>query len=331
MQHTAIITGVGGHVPEGRLTNFDLEKMVETNDEWIRTRTGIEERRILKVPGQATSDLAVGAVNQLMEKTGLKPDEIDMLICGTVTADMVFPDTANTILDKIGAKKAFGYDINAACSGFLYSLVTASQFIRSGMYEKIVVVGADMMSSIIDYQDRATCIIFGDGAGAVLLERGPMELGYQDAILRGDGDGRHYLNMPGGGSLMPATVESVQNRQHFARQEGRTVFKSAVKEMSQVVMDLMARQGLGSQDIDWLVPHQANLRIIQTVAKMADVPMEKVMVNIQKYGNTTAGTLPLCLCDYENQLKKGDRVVFTAFGGGFTWGACEFIWAYDPK
>ncbi len=329
MLHSAVISGVGGFVPEDVLSNKDLESMVETNDEWIRTRTGIEERRILKTPGQATSDLGVKAVEDLMAKTGLRPGEIDMLICATVTADRVFPDTANTIADKIGAKNAFGYDINAACSGFLYALVTGAQFIQTGMYEKIVIVGADKMSSIIDYEDRTTCIIFGDGAGAVLLERGSPELGFQDAVLKADGDGRHYLHMVAGGSMKPASHETVDAKEHFVRQEGRAVFKAAVKEMSKAVTLLLDKNGNTVDDVDWLVPHQANMRIIQTVSSMSKIPMEKIMVNIQRYGNTTAGTLPLCLWDYEKQLKKGQRIIFTAFGGGFTWGACEFIWAYD--
>ena len=329
MQYPVIISGVGGYVPDYVLTNAELETMVDTNDEWIRSRTGIEERRILKTPGWATSDMGVEAIKDLLTRRKINVDEIDMIICATVTADRVFPDTANTIADKIGAKNAFGYDINAACSGFLYALVTGAQFITSGMYKKVIIVGADMMSSIIDYEDRATCIIFGDGAGAVLLEQGTDEkVGYQDAILRGDGSGRQYLHMVAGGSKKPSSVESVQNKEHAVRQEGRTVFKSAVKEMSKAVVDLMKKGNKSVEDIDWLVPHQANMRILQTVASMADIPMEKVMVNIQKYGNTTAATLPLCLWEYENQLKKGDRIVLTAFGGGFTWGACEFIWAY---
>jgi 3-oxoacyl-[acyl-carrier-protein] synthase-3 len=328
MQYSAIISGVGGYLPPDILTNKDLEKLVETNDEWIRTRTGIEERRILKIPGWATSDMGVEAIKNLVDKTGLDVTEIDMIICATVTADRVFPDTANTIADKVGATRAFGYDINAACSGFLYALVTAAQFIRTGMYEKIVVVGADMMSSIIDYDDRSTCIIFGDAAGAVLLERGEEGYGFQHAVLRGDGSGRHFLYMEAGGSHKPSSLETVANKEHAVRQEGRTVFKSAVKEMSNAVADLVEEQGLTVEDVDWLVPHQANLRILQTVSSMTNIPMDKVMINIQKYGNTTAATLPLCLWDYENQIKKGQRIVFTAFGGGFTWGACDFIWAY---
>jgi len=330
MQHSAIISGVGGYVPEDILSNKDLEKMVETNDEWIQSRTGIKERRILKGEGLATSDMGVEAVRDLMNKTGLQADEIDMIICATVTADRVFPDTANTIADKIGAVNSFGYDINAACSGFLYALVTGAQFVKTGMYKKVVIVGADMMSSIIDYEDRTTCIIFGDGAGAVLLESGAEDgVGYQDAVLRADGNGRNFLHMVAGGSKKPASLESVRDKEHFVRQDGRTVFKAAVKEMSKAVVDLMKKQNLAVDDLDWLVPHQANMRIIQTVASLAEVPMEKIMVNIGRYGNTTAATLPLCLWDYEKQLKKGQRIVFTAFGGGFTWGACDFIWAYD--
>ncbi len=329
MQYPAIISGVGGYLPDDILTNKDLESMVDTNDEWIRSRTGIEERRILKTPGWATSDMGAEAVKDLMNKTGLVADEVDLIICATVTADRVFPDTANTIADKVGAKNSFGFDINAACSGFLYSLVTAAQYIQSGMYRKVVVVGADMMSSIIDYQDRATCIIFGDAAGAVLIERGEEGLGFQDAILRSDGAGRKFLHMEAGGSKKPASLETVRNREHFVTQDGRPVFKSAVKEMSNAVTTLMTRRNMTIENIDWLVPHQANMRILQTVASMIDIPMDKVMVNIQRYGNTTAATLPLCIWDYEKRLKKGDRIVFTAFGGGFTWGACDFIWAYD--
>ncbi len=328
MQNSAIISGIGGYVPEDILSNKDLEQMVDTNDEWIRTRTGIEERRILKGEGLATSDMGVKAVQELLQKTGLKAAEIDMLICATVTADRVFPDTANTIADKVGAINSFGYDINAACSGFLYALVTGAQFIKTGMYKNIVIVGADMMSSIIDYEDRTTCIIFGDGAGAVLLQPGEPGLGFQEADLHADGSGRHHLHMVAGGSMKPASEETVMNKEHFVRQEGRVVFKSAVREMSSAVRRLMEKQGIGIDKIDWLVPHQANMRIIQTVASMANIPMEKIMINIQRYGNTTAATLPLCLWEYEKQLKKGDRIVFTAFGGGFTWGACDFIWAY---
>ncbi len=325
----AAITAVGGWVPEDVLSNQDLEKMVETNDEWIFTRTGIRERRILKKKGWAASDMAAEAVRQILEKRQLDPMEIDMLICGTVTADMVFPDTANTILDKIGAKNAFGYDVNAACSGFLYSLSTASQFIETGRYKKIVVVGVDVMSSIIDYTDRATCIIFGDGAGAVLLEPTEEEnSGILDFELKADGAGRQFLHMKSGGSLSPATAETVARREHFVYQEGKSVFKYATTGMIETVKTVIERNGLTPADVDWLVPHQANLRIISYVGDSLGIPTERVMVNIQKFGNTTAATLPLCLWEWEDRLKKGDNVVLTAFGGGFTWGSILIKWSY---
>ncbi|MBU6342928.1 MAG: ketoacyl-ACP synthase III [Bacteroidetes bacterium] len=324
----AAITGVQGWVPEDRLTNFDLEKMVDTNDEWITSRTGIRERRILKKEGWATSDMCVEAIKGLLEKTGTKPGEIDMVIVATVTADMVFPDTANTVCDKIGAKNAFGYDINAACSGFLFALATGSQFIQTGVYNKVIVVGADFMSSIIDYTDRNTCVIFGDGAGAVLLEPNTEGNGIQDFVLRGDGSGRHVLHMKAGGSLHPASMETVANREHYVYQDGKRVFLHAVRGMAGTVEELIRRNKMTTQDINWLVPHQANMRIITSVAEHLEFPIEKVMTNIEKYGNTTAGTLPLCLWEYEKQLKKGDNVVLTAFGGGFTWGSLFLKWAY---
>ena len=328
MKLRAAITGVGGYVPDYILTNAELESMVDTSDEWIFTRTGIRERRILKEPGKGSSDMVVKAMDELFAQTGLKPEEIDLLICATVTADMIFPDTANTICDKIGAVNAFGYDINAACSGFLYALHTGSKFIESGTYKKVVVAGVDKMSSILDYTDRATCVIFGDGAGAVMLEPSTDDCGVIDSILKSDGAGRQFLYQKAGGSLHPATLETVQNREHFVYQNGRPVFKAAVTGMSDVVLRLMERNHLTVDDITWMVPHQANMRIIETVAKMADFPMEKIMINIQRYGNTTAGTLPLCLWDYESQLKKGDNIILTAFGGGFTWGATWVKWAY---
>lgn len=324
----AAITGVHGWVPEDRLTNFDLEKMVETNDEWITSRTGIKERRILKTPGWATSDMCAEAVRGLLEKTGTKAGEIDLLIVATVTADMVFPDTANTVCDKIGAKNAFGYDINAACSGFLFALATGAQFIQAETYQKVVVVGADMMSSIIDYQDRNTCVIFGDGAGAVLLEPRRDGSGIQDFVLRGDGSGRHVLHMKAGGSLRPASHETVDSREHFAYQDGKRVFVHAVKGMVSTTEDVLRRNKLTVDDINWVVPHQANMRIITSVAEHLQIPMERVMINIEKFGNTTAATLPLCLWDFEKQLKKGDKLILTAFGGGFTWGALYLKWAY---
>jgi 3-oxoacyl-[acyl-carrier-protein] synthase-3 len=326
---TASITAVGGYVPEDKLTNFDLEKMVDTNDEWIRTRTGIEERRILKEPGKGSSDMAVPAVLEILKKKNLSPLDIDCIICATVTPDMVFPATANIICDKIGATNAWGYDMSAACSGFLYALTTGAMYIESGRFKKVIVVGVDKMSAIIDYTDRATCIIFGDGAGAVLLEPATDGSGVLDSILRSDGSGRHYLHMKAGGSVKPATVETVMAKEHFAYQEGQAVFKFAVKGMADVSAELLERNGLSGDDIAWLVPHQANLRIIDATANRMGLPKEKVMINIQKYGNTTAATLPLCLWDWEKQLKKGDNIVLAAFGGGFTWGATWVKWGYD--
>ncbi|MFN8251997.1 MAG: beta-ketoacyl-ACP synthase III [Ferruginibacter sp.] len=326
---TAAITAVGGYVPEYRLTNKELETMVETNDEWIRTRTGIEERRILKGEGLGTSDLGAPAVLDLCKKRGIDPSEIECLICATVTPDMFFPATANIISDKVGAVNAFSFDIAAACSGFLFALTTGASFIESGRYKKVVVVGADKMSSIVDYSDRTTCIIFGDGAGAVLLEPNTEGLGIQDSILKSDGSGRPYLHMKAGGSLKPSSVETVLAKEHFIYQEGQAVFKFAVKGMADVSYELLQRNNLTGDDVAWLVPHQANLRIIDATANRMGLPKEKVMINIQKYGNTTAGTLPLCLWDWEKQLKKGDNIVLAAFGGGFTWGATLLKWAYN--
>jgi 3-oxoacyl-[acyl-carrier-protein] synthase-3 len=325
---TAAITAVGGYVPETKLTNADLEKMVDTNDEWIRTRTGIEERRILKGAGKGSSDMAVPAVQELLHKKGLAAADIDCLICATVTPDMVFPATANIICDKLGAINAWGYDMSAACSGFLYALTTGAMYIESGRYKKVVVVGVDKMSAIIDYTDRATCIIFGDGAGAVLLEPSTDGTGILDSILRSDGSGRQYLHMKAGGSAKPATIETVLAKEHFAYQEGQPVFKFAVKGMADVSAELLERNHLTGKDIAWLVPHQANLRIIDATASRMNLPKEKVMINIQKYGNTTAATIPLCLWDWESQLKKGDNLVLASFGGGFTWGATWVKWSY---
>ena len=325
---TAAITAVGGYVPEDKLTNFDLEKMVDTNDEWIRTRTGIEERRILKGEGKATSDMVAPSVMELCKKRGIQPSEIDCLIVATVTPDMVFPATANIVCDKIGAVNAWGYDMSAACSGFLFALTTGASYIESGRYKKVVVVGADKMSSIIDYTDRATCIIFGDGAGAVLLEPNTEGNGVLDSILRTDGSGKDYLHMKAGGSLKPASVETVTAKEHFAYQEGQAVFKFAVKGMADVSVELLERNKLTGDDIAWLVPHQANLRIIDATANRMGLAKEKVMINIQRYGNTTAGTIPLCLWEWEKQLNKGDNIVLSAFGGGFTWGATLVKWAY---
>ncbi|MBK8699498.1 MAG: ketoacyl-ACP synthase III [Saprospiraceae bacterium] len=325
----AAITGVAGYVPEHVLTNEDLAKMVDTSDEWITSRTGIKERHILKTPGKATSDMGVEIVQRLLEKTNTQAEEIELLICATVTADMKFPDTANTILDKVGAKNGFGFDINAACSGFLYALTTGAKFVETGTYKKVIVVGVDMMSSIVDYTDRTTCVIFGDGGGAVMLEPNTENLGVIDSILKADGAGRHFLHLKAGGSLMPTSEETVKNRLHFAYQEGKPVFKAAVTGMTSTLRELMERNQLTNDTVEWIVPHQANMRIINSVSEMLDFPMEKIMVNIYKYGNTTAGTLPLCLSDYENQLKKGDDILLTAFGGGFTWGSIYIKWAYD--
>lgn len=327
----AAITGVHGYVPDYILTNAELETMVDTNDEWIVTRTGVKERHILKEEGFGASDMGKEMVDGLLKKTGTNPEEIELLICATITGDMVFPDTANTILDKVGASNAFGFDINAACSGFLYALTTAAKFIETGTYKKVVVVGMDVMSSILDYTDRATCIIFGDGGGAVLLEADETGNGVMDSVLKADGIGRNYLHMKAGGSLKPATAETVLAKEHYVYQEGRTVFKYAVRGMIDSVKEVMGRNNLSVEDINWVVPHQANIRIINSVANGLDFPMERVMVNIHKYGNTTAGTLPLCLWDYEDQLKKGDNIILTAFGGGFTWGSIYIKWAYDKN
>ena len=325
---TASITAVGGYVPETKLTNFDLEKMVDTNDEWIRSRTGVSERRILKEPGLGSSDMAVPAIQEILRKKNMDPTEIDCIICATVTPDMVFPATANIIADKIGATNAWGFDLGAACSGFLFALTTGATYIESGRYKNVIVVGVDKMSAIIDYTDRATCIIFGDGAGAVLLQPSTDDNGIKDSILKSDGSGRQYLHLKAGGSVKPATVETVLAKEHFAYQEGQAVFKFAVKGMADVSAELLERNNLTGDDIAWLVPHQANLRIIDATANRMGLPKEKVMVNIQKYGNTTAATLPLCLWDWESQLKKGDNIVLAAFGGGFTWGATLVKWAY---
>ena len=324
----AAITAVGGYVPETKLTNFDLEKMVDTNDEWIKSRTGISERSILKEPGKASSDMAVKAIEEIIRKKKLDPSTIDCIICATVTPDMIFPSTANLIGEKIGAKNAFGFDLGAACSGFLFALTTATAFIESGKYKKIIVVGVDKMSAIIDYTDRATCILFGDGAGAVLVEPTIDGLGVQDSILKSDGSGAPYLHIKAGGSLKPATMETVLAKEHYAFQDGQPVFKFAVKGMADVSAELMEKHKLTGDDITWLVPHQANLRIIDATANRMGLAKEKVMINIEKYGNTTAATIPLCLWDGETKLKKGDNLILAAFGGGFTWGASWIKWAY---
>lgn len=323
---TAAITAVGGYVPDYVLTNQELEKMVDTNDEWIKTRTGISERRILNEPGKACSDLAVPAVLEILKKKNLNPGEIDCIICTTVTPDMVFPATANIIADKIGAKNCFSFDLGAACSGFLYGLTTGAMFIESGRYKKVLVVGADKMSAITDYTDRNTCILFGDAAGAVLLEPNTEGYGVLDSVLKSDGSGRDYLHMKAGGSLKPATIETVTAREHFAYQEGKTVFKFAVVGMADVSAEVMKRNNLSADDIAWLVPHQANLRIIDATANRMGLPKEKVMINIQKYGNTTSATIPLCLWEWQDQLKKDDKLIIAAFGGGFTWGATLVKW-----
>lgn len=324
---TAAITGVQGYLPEYVLTNEELSTMVDTNDEWITSRTGIKERRIMK--NGAASDMATEAVLGLLKKTNTKAEDIDLVVVGTVTADFPFPSTANVLCDKAGLKNAWGFDLNAACSGFIYSISTAAQFIETGKYKKVIVVGVDMMSSIVDYQDRTTCVIFGDGAGAVMLEPNNEGLGIQDFILKNDGAGRNYLVQPAGGSLAPASIETVEKRQHFVKQEGKQVFKFAVTNMADVSAEIMEKNNLTSDDVDWLVPHQANLRIIDATANRMGLPKEKVMINIQKYGNTTSGTLPLCLWDYEKQLKKGDTLILSAFGGGFTWGSVYLKWAYN--
>ncbi len=327
----AAITAVNGYVPDYVLTNAELEKLVDTTDEWIVSRTGIKERRILKGEGKGTSDMAAEAVKGLLEKRGISASEIDLLICATTTPDMQFPATANIITDKVGAKNAFGFDINAACSGFIYALTTGAKYIESGMYKKVVIVGGDKMSSIINYEDRTTCIIFGDGAGAVLLEPSEDENGIMDSILRSDGSGRIHLHQKAGGSAKPASHETVDAKEHYVYQEGQAVFKFAVTNMADVSAEIMEKNNLKSDDIAWLVPHQANKRIIDATAQRMGVGPERVMLNIHRYGNTTNGTIPLCLWEWESQLKKGDNIILAAFGGGFTWGAVYIKWAYNSK
>ena len=324
---TAAITGVQGYVPEHVLSNEDLAKIVDTSDEWITTRTGIKERRIMK--NGASSDMAAEAVKSLLKKKNIDPLEIELVVLASVTPDHLFPSTANILCDKVGMTNAWGFDLLAACSGFLFALTTASQFIENGRYKKVLVVGVDKMSSIVDYTDRTTCIIFGDGAGVVLLEPNEEGLGIQDHILRTDGSGREFLIQQGGGSVNPATIDSVEKKMHFIKQEGLQVFKFAVTKMADVSAEIMKKNNLSSEDVAWLVPHQANLRIIDATANRMGVSNDKVMINIQKYGNTTAGTLPLCLWDYEKQLKKGDNIILSAFGGGFTWGSIYLKWAYN--
>lgn len=327
----AAITAIGGYVPEYRLTNKILEEMVDTTDEWITSRTGIKERRILKGEGLGTSDMGEKAVNELLEKRGISAEEIDLLICCTVTPDMVFPATANIISDKVGTVNAFSFDLMAACSGFLYGLTTASMYIESGQYKKVVVVGADKMSSIIDYTDRTTCIIFGDGCGAALLEPTEEEVGIMDTIMKSDGAGRVHLHQKAGGSVKPASHKTVDAKEHFVYQEGQPVFKFAVTRMADVSAEVMERNDLTADDIKYLVPHQANKRIIDATANRMGVGEDKVMLNIGRYGNTTNGTIPLCLWEWEKELKKGDNLILSAFGGGFTWGSIYLKWAYDTN
>lgn len=326
---TAAITAVGGYVPEDLLTNFDLEKMVDTSDEWIRSRTGIRERHILKTPGKATSDMAVEAIKVLLEKRGIGADEIDMVVCCTITGDFIFPATANVLCDKIGAKNAWGFDLGAACSGFLFGMEVGSKMVESGKYKKVLVVGGDKMSSIIDYTDRNTCIIFGDGLGAVLLEPNTDGYGVIDSVLHSDGSGRQFLHQKAGGSLKPPTHETIDAGEHYVYQDGKVVFKFAVTNMADVTHQIIERNKLKPEDVAWLVPHQANLRIIDATAERINLDKNKVMINIEKYGNTTNGTLPLLLWDYEKQLKKGDNLILSTFGGGFTWGSMYLKWAYN--
>ena len=327
-KYRAAITGLEAFLPEYRLTNDELSKMVDTSDEWIMQRIGIKERRILKGEGKATSDMGAEAVKSLLKKKNIDPDDIDVVICTTVTADMHFPSTANIISDKAGIKNAFSFDLNAACSGFLFGLETATGFIESGKYKKILVVAADKMSSITDYSDRTTCPLFGDAAVAVLIEPTEEELGVMDSILRVDGSGAKYLHMKAGGSLKPASHETVDAGEHYIYQEGQTVFKFAVSNMADVSVEMMERHNLTADDLAYLVPHQANMRIIEATARRMGLEKGKVMINIEKYGNTTAATIPLCLWEWEDKLKKGDNLILSAFGGGFTWGTIYLKWAY---
>ena len=327
----AVITGVGGYVPDYILTNDEISKMVDTNDEWIMTRIGVKERHILNEEGLGSSYMARKAAKQLMKKTGANPDDIDLVIVATTTPDYHFPSTASILCDKLGLKNAFAFDLQAACSGFLYLMETAANFIRSGNYKKIIVVGAEKMSSIINYTDRATCPIFGDGGAAVMLEATTEDLGIMDAVLRTDGKGLPFLHIKAGGSVCPPSYYTLDNQMHYIYQEGRTVFKYAVANMSDACEAVIERNHLNKNDIDWVIPHQANQRIITAVAQRLEVPSEKVMVNIERYGNTSAGTLPLCIWDFEKKLKKGDNLIFTAFGAGFAWGAVYVKWGYDPK
>ena len=327
----AAITGVGAFLPEYRLTNKEISELVETSDEWIMQRIGIKERRILKEEGMATSDMGAAAIKQLLEKTGTKAEEIELLICATITPDSPLPATANIINRKAGLVNAWSFDLTAACSGFIYALTTASKFIESGQYKKVIVLGAEKMSSITNYNDRATCPLFGDGAAAVLLEPTTENLGIIDHINRVDGSGSAFLHIKSGGSLRPASHETVDNAEHFVYQEGQTVFKAAVSRMSDVALEMMERHEITHKNLAWFVPHQANKRIIDAVGRRMGLEKKQVMVNIERYGNTTAATIPLCLYDYEKQLKKGDNIILAAFGAGFTWGSIYLKWAYDPK
>ncbi|MDR2466981.1 MAG: ketoacyl-ACP synthase III [Prevotellaceae bacterium] len=325
----AVITGVAGYLPEYILTNEELSRMVDTSDEWIMSRVGIRERHILKTEGEGTSDMAAKAVERLFEKTGTKPEEVDLLVWCGVTPDMPFPATANIIADKTGVRNAFGFDINAACSSFLFSLITVASFVETGRCRKVVLAGAERLTMYVDYTDRATCPLFGDGAAAVLIEPGDGEYGLIDSIARADGAGRKHLHLKAGGSVMPSSIETVIRRQHYIHQEGQAVFKAAVSRMADTSAELMERNGLTSETVSWLIPHQANLRIIDATGSRMGLPKEKVMVNIDKYGNTSSATIPLCLYDFEDRLKKGDNIVIATFGGGWTWGAAYLKWAYD--
>jgi 3-oxoacyl-[acyl-carrier-protein] synthase-3 len=329
IKNIAAITGVYGYLPDYVLTNAELARMVDTSDAWITERTGIKERRILKGEGMGTSHMGAEAVRGLLKRTGTAPAEVDLLICATTTPDFVFPSTANLIADMAGLGPIGSFDVQAACSGFIYAISIASQFIATGQCRKVVVVGADKMSAIIDYTDRATCVIFGDGAGAVLVEPSPNGEGIMDTVIRSDGSGMIHLHQKAGGSRLPPSAETVAKRMHYVHQEGAAVYKFAIAKMAEVAGEIMARNNLRADMIQWLVPHQANRRIIESTAEKMGLPMERVMVTIQKFGNTTAATIPLCLWDYEKHLKTGDRLVLAAFGGGFTWGAAYVTWAYD--
>ena len=327
----AVITGIGGYVPEDVLTNEEISKIVDTTEEWILTRVGIKERRVLKGEGRGTSYMGIRAVQQLLEKTNTDPNDVEVVMCATSTPDYAFPTTASIIAHNTGLKNAFTFDIQAACAGFLYVLETAANYIRSGRYKKVVVVAGDKMTSITNYEDRSTCPLFGDACGAVMLEATEEEFGVIDTVLRTDGSGLENLHMYGGGSVHPASYETVDKRMHSVYQEGKVVFKAAVSSMSDAAVNVMERNGLSKDDVNWFVPHQANLRIIDAVARRMEVPMEKVMVNIEKYGNTSAGTIPICLWEWEEKLKKGDNIILAAFGAGFTWGALYLKWGYDGK